>query len=108
MKNYAYKALKPTGEMVEGVFEGSHERELNEYFIAQELTPVKVTAQRASSPTGIWHDLQLSLSRRLLESELIAFPRQFAAAYGAGIAVPRILELLREQTKHERFAEALK
>lgn len=50
MKNFAYKALKASGETVEGIFEAGQERELNDFFVANELTPLRVVEQKAGSP----------------------------------------------------------
>ena len=45
--------------------------------------------------------------KKLYQTELIAFTRQFAAAYGAGLAVADILDLLGKQSKHDAFRECL-
>lgn len=107
MKRYAYKAMNPEGRSIEGVIEADGRSEVDRFFLDKELTPLKVAEVRSGGPGEVFADFLFMLRRKLLENDLIAFTRQFAAAYGAGLAVPRILSMLAKQMSHKLFRTAL-
>jgi MSHA biogenesis protein MshG len=106
MKSFQYKALDNAGATVEGTFEGSSDYDLEQYFLKSNLTPLKVEASREGGE-GFFHTFLESLRKKLLDTELIAFTRQFAAAYGAGMPVAATIELLAKQCVHQGFRKAL-
>lgn len=106
MKRYAYKALDSTGAAVEAELDVHSEKDLETHFLKNKLTPVRVEEKKEEGEGGV--DLfKGRFKRKLFENELIAFTRQFAAAYGAGIPVGRTIDLLASQTPHELFKKAL-
>jgi len=106
MKRFAYKAIDTLGKTVEGEVDAVNEKDLESYFMKGNLTPLKVGEKKEGGESFLYI-VKARMARKLFESELIAFTRQFAAAYGAGIPVGRSLDLLASQTKHELFKEAL-
>ena len=106
MKRFAYKAIDTLGKTVEGEVDAVNEKDLESYFMKGNLTPLKVGEKKEAGESFLYV-VKARLARKLFESELIAFTRQFAAAYGAGIPVGRSLDLLATQTKHPLFREAL-
>jgi len=106
MKRFAYKAIDTGGKTVEGEVDALNEKDLESYFMKSSLTPLKV-GEKKEGGESILYMFQARMKRKLFESELIAFTRQFAAAYGAGIPVGRALDLLASQTAHPLFQEAL-
>jgi type II secretory pathway component PulF len=109
MRKFAYKAMDPTGRAVEGQLEAASPKEVDQYFLEQDLTPLKVAEVRGEGGiNGAFKRFSFRFKQKLFESELIAFTRQFAAAYGAGISVPRILSMLSNQMTHEPFQQAIR
>jgi type II secretory pathway component PulF len=120
MPSYAYKALDARGKIIEGQLNVADQAEVERYFLESELTPVRIeeqtggraepvaaTLRAAAGKTRPWWLPRFDFKRKLLDNELIAFTRQFAAAYGAGIPVFDILALLSGQARHLRFRAAL-
>lgn len=106
MRRYAYKALDANGSAVEGEIEASTEKEVEAHFLKSKLTPLRI--QPLKDKNDNWRNrYRARRKRKLLENELIAFTRQFAAAYGAGIPVGRAIDLLAAQTPHEQFKACL-
>lgn len=107
MKKFAYKAMDPTGRPVEGQLEVGGQSEVDQYFLDKNLVPLNVKELKAAQTLSFFRRLSFYFRHKLFESELIAFTRQFAAAYGAGLAVPRILSMLTKQLTHEPFRDSV-
>jgi type II secretory pathway component PulF len=107
VRKFAYKAMDTTGKAVEGQLEAEAPSDVDRYFLEQDLTPLRVNEIKVDGVAAVFSALQYRFKTRLFENELIAFTRQFAAAYGAGIAVPRILSMLSKQMSHRPFREAV-
>ncbi len=107
MRKFAYKAMDQTGKSVEGELEAAESRDVDQYFVEQSLIPLRVSEVKTGGIGAAFTRLTFHFRRKLFESELIAFTRQFAAAYGAGIAVPRILSMLGKQLIHEPFRDCV-
>ena len=111
---YSYKAMDSAGQSLEAEIEVASEKDLEIHFTKNKLIPLRVTEKGASvsdsgegGKRGLFQGISLWWTSRLMEAELIAFTRQFAAAYGAGIAVGRTLDLLAKQCAHQLFKKAL-
>ncbi len=107
MKRFQYKAIDKSGQINEGHYDAPDAKDLNVFFLRQGLTPVKIEEEKEEETQRAGLSLSQRFSNRLLESELIAFTRQFAAAYGAGVPVGKTLALLAKQTPHLAFKDAL-
>ncbi len=107
MRKYAYKAMDDTGRSIEGQLEAESSKEVDSYFLEQNLVPLRVNEIKPHGVAAVFTSLADRFRRKLFENELIAFTRQFAAAYGAGIAVPRILAMLTKQMTHKTFKESV-
>lgn len=107
MKKFAYKAFDAKGQPVVGQLEVNDRREIDAFFIEKSLIPVRVAEQKTAFLNDWLRDLSLNFNRKLFDNEVIAFTRQFAAAYSAGIAVPRALKMLSEQLSHPRLKQVL-
>ena len=96
MKNYAFKARERTGKSVNGTIQAEDEKGLDSYFSENNLIPISVeeteeTAEKTSPFANFG-------KKKVSDMELIAFTRQLAAAYGAGVSVSRALEVLAAQS----------
>src|SRR3569832_888651 len=105
MKRFAYKALDTSGKFVEGTFDGNDDHDLESYFLKSQLTPLRVVTKEEGNPSYFF-TLQETLKRKLLDTELIGFTRQFAAAYAAGMPVAATIDLLASQSVHTSFKAA--
>jgi len=104
MTRFNYKVMDTSGRTYEGTFDGVGEQELEAYFLKNDLTPLSVKVQKGK---GTQTRLPVFFSRSLVDTEVIAFTRQFAAAYGAGLPVASTLDLLAAQSGLPPFREAL-
>jgi MSHA biogenesis protein MshG len=107
MKNFAYKALNAQRQTVEGEMNVESEKDLQSFFLQHKLTPLKIAEKKPSAFKTFKIGIDNWWRRKLFETELIMFTRQFAAAYGAGLSVARALEILSRQTSHPNFKRAL-
>lgn len=102
MKHYAYKARDSHGKAIEGFFEALDLEGAENYFRKTNLIPISYAETQALG----------FLPRFLREGKVpdidtIAFIRQLAAAYGAGLSVTNSLDLLARQCPHKTFKRAL-
>lgn len=105
MSTYQYKAIDESGKAIEGEFSGKTRDELEKYFVSNALRPLRVLEKRPGLDLSKeWKKIS---TKRLRDVDLIAFTRQFSAAYGAGLSIPQTLDILRAQVTHKGFQEAL-
>lgn len=107
MRKFAYKAMDTTGRAVEGQLEVEAPAQVDEFFLEKDLTPLRVEEMKSEGATALFETIKYHFKRKLFETELIAFTHQFAAAYGAGISVPRILSMLSKQMTHKPFRDSV-
>ncbi len=107
MKSFAYKVIDEKGQTIEGEIELNSIEELNKFFLQKALIPLKIK-EKSNFWDTISDKVPLLFNRKLFDNELIAFTRQFGAAYSSGLSVPRALRLLSEQLTHSILKRALK
>jgi MSHA biogenesis protein MshG len=107
MKHYLYKAMNAQRQTVEGDTYVEERKDLDKFFLERHLMPLKVEEERINHFSAIKRAFDVWWNKKLFETELITFTRQFAAAYGAGIPVAATFELLAGQAGHTQFKTVL-
>lgn len=99
MKHYAYKARDSQGKAIEGFFEALDLESAENYFRKTNLIPISYAETQAHA--------RFLREGKVPDTDTIAFTRQLAAAYGAGLSVTNSLDLLARQCPHKTFKRAL-
>jgi type II secretory pathway component PulF len=107
MKRYAYKALNVSRQAVEGVVDVSDAKALDAFFLKNELIPIRIALQAAAAKERKKRGGFFTFGKKITQIELIAFTRQFAAAYGAGLSIAATLEVLAKQSDNKVFQKTL-
>jgi len=103
MPEFIYKARDATGAAVDGMLDIDTRDGLDNYFLENNLIPIKVDEKK---PKGASVSA-FSFRKKLSDVDLIAFTRQFSAAYSAGISITESLQTLVGQITHVEFKKAI-
>lgn len=121
MPVFSYVAKKGPKETVEGTIEAASQESAIEALGAQGLLPVRLeetdarTVQKAGAPEGPRRVIaepvkakgRIHLFGRVKSSEVTLFSRQLASLLKAGVPILRGLEIISEQSSHQRFRSVL-
>ncbi len=105
MTVYLYKAVRPSGEMLEGEMEAADEMELARILQQQGAIPVKVT--RPGGLAAILRRAGRFRSDRLPPKQLALLTRELATLLEAGMTLDRSLQILTDLTPEGPIRELL-
>lgn len=107
MRHFYYKALSAERKVLEGDTFVEEKSDLDKFFLERSLMPLNIREEKESPFKVLRQSFEIWWNRKLFETELITFTRQFSAGYGAGLPVAKIFEILAAQTTHIHFHSAL-
>ncbi|PPK95995.1 type IV pilus assembly protein PilC [Kineococcus xinjiangensis] len=102
---FAYTARDRSGKMVKGTLEAPSQDAAVQRLVGTGVTPVSVTAVKAS--TGLQMEINLPGSNRVKLKDLALMSRQFATMVSSGLTLLKALSILSEQTESKRLAQVL-
>lgn len=98
---YKYKAMKLSGEIVEGVFVGNTADEVAKMLRNNQSYPINITENVKMGSK------EIVLSKNVGPKELSFFCRQMYAMLNAGSTVIRCLEIMKKQLENRKLKEAV-
>ncbi|MFI3237945.1 MAG: type II secretion system F family protein [Lachnospiraceae bacterium] len=109
MANFKYVALNSKGKEKKGQLEAVNKDQLSQQLKQEGLMLVKCTelADREQD-TGISLDMEIELgSGKPSPRDMAVFCRQFVSIVTAGVPITAALEMLAEQTEHQKLSKAI-
>jgi general secretion pathway protein F len=100
MPPFNYKAVKLSGEAVEGSLEANSEAHAIEQLQAQGLIPVRVLSTKGSKSTSN-KAIKLSGSGKVSQNDIVALTQQLSSMLKAGLPLDRALGVLLEITDNK-------
>ncbi|MEN9434870.1 MAG: hypothetical protein RLZZ422_2459 [Pseudomonadota bacterium] len=100
MPPFNYKAVKLSGEAVEGSLEANSEAHAIEQLQAQGLIPVRVLSTKGSKSTSS-KAIKLSGSGKVSQNDIVALTQQLSSMLKAGLPLDRALGVLLEITDNK-------
>ncbi len=108
MPQYSYKAVKLSGEAVDGSIDAASEAQAIEQLQAQGLIPVKVVAAKGAKGPTVSKGLKLSGSAKVSQNDIVALTQQLSSMLKAGLPLDRALGVLLEITEHKGVHQLVK
>ena len=104
MPRYVYIAKSSGGKREKGVLEAEGEFQLARTLRGQGLILISAQEEQEIKEEG---GIQIPFLKKISLLEKMMFTRNLRIMISAGIALPRVLEMLSKQTRSKKFAEAL-
>lgn len=101
MPQFNYKAVKLSGEAVEGSLEANSEALAIEQLQAQGLIPVRVQAAKGGGGSTTSKTVKLSGSGKVKQNDIVALTQQLSSMLKAGLPLDRALGVLLEITDNK-------
>ena len=106
--DFRYRARSSDGKIIEGALRGESQTQVVGVLRSRGMFPISVEAKRAETASGsgsFMNDLR-KIGTVSLRDKVVFF-RQLATMVKAGITLGNALEIIGEQTKNARLAEAI-
>src|SRR6056297_120001 len=103
--NFQYKARTKSGETKTGVYQGQSQGQVAAWLKSQGFIPVSIETAKSSDSETLLEKMQ-KISTIKLKDKAVFF-RQLATMIKAGITLAGSLQILSNQTKNKRFADAI-
>ena len=98
---YRYRAVSQTGEIIEGAYEASDEKNVLEMLKSNKYLPIKIEKDvSANSQITIF-------SSKVKKKDLAVFCRQFYTMLNAGIGIIKCVDILEQQTENKTLVSTL-
>jgi MSHA biogenesis protein MshG len=106
MAHFSYRARNPSGQLVEGVIEGSDSTAVATALLGNGVTPVHISETAAPRKDGSAAGIQLR-KPKVKPIDLLLFSRQMYSLLKAGVPILRALSGLQESTTNPAFKSTL-
>jgi general secretion pathway protein F len=93
MPLFRYKAVAPSGEMLEGVLEARAEEAVIERLQAMGYVPIRAEEAKSAAAVGEFERRRRFARQRVSADQLATFTRELATLLNAGLALDRALEV---------------
>ena len=100
MPRFAYRAKRPSGEIVEGVLEAENRRLVISKLQGMKVYPITVEEEGGK---GLQKEVSLRTFSRIRFTDIVNFTRQLSDLTKAGMPLVRSLDVLVEQNESEKM-----
>ena len=98
---YIYQAINQAGEKVSGKIVAESVENANIILTSRDLIPIQIKEQSTSD--NLYWLKALSGTNKVKPAEMVLFTKQFHSMLVAGIPILRILSILEESDRKQRF-----
>lgn len=105
MPKFAYKAKRPSGEVIEGTIEAESKRLVVSKLHGMKVFPISVEEEGGK---GLQAEVSLQTFSRIRFADIVTFTRQLSDLTKAGLPLVRSLDVLVEQTDNEKLKSVIR
>ncbi|MCG3196674.1 MAG: type II secretion system F family protein [Candidatus Omnitrophica bacterium] len=105
MPRFAYRAKRPSGEIVEGVLEAENRRLVISKLQGMKVFPIAIEEEGGK---GLQAEVSLQTLVRIRFTDIVNFTRQLSDLTKAGLPLVRALDVLVEQNENEKMKNMIR